>query len=177
MISLRSFCDLLSPYVGINPNGLYERQRALTKIGALPAPVRGRGYGLLASPDTVAPILTALMATDNLSNIARAFWTIGNLPCSKGEVCRLTGKGKFNDAIIALLNSSSLAQRVISIQVYRADHAATISFSGRKAGGKQDATTFGKPKDFPDRLEVTAVLWGHVLEKIAQLLQSAMEEN
>src|SRR4029077_11888225 len=68
MVSRKAFSETLAPLLASTPAALYERQRALIRLGMLPQAVQGRGKGLPATPETVAMLLVAVMTTDNLSD-------------------------------------------------------------------------------------------------------------
>jgi hypothetical protein len=70
MTSLTSFLPILVSHLGISQAAIYERQRALVRLGLLPKPVgRGRGSGADASPHSVSLIIPSALATDNLSDM------------------------------------------------------------------------------------------------------------
>jgi hypothetical protein len=68
--SLKALIPPLAKLWGLNPNALYERQRALIRAGLLEArPGRGPGSGVEASPESVAMLLISVLATDSLSEV------------------------------------------------------------------------------------------------------------
>src|SRR4051812_13347641 len=129
MISLKAFGPVLAEALGTTPAAIYERQRALVRLGLLPAPVgRGRGNGLPASAGAVAMILIAMMVTDNLSETDdRVRWVaeaeyLGNSIWRKRGTgkprCRLTGKSNFKSALVALLRMPDIPPGA-SVEVFR----------------------------------------------------------
>ena len=116
MISLKAFCEDLAPMLGLSPAALYERQRALIRIGELPEPTKGRGHGLGATAETVAILVSAVMVTDNLSDTDVRVHQLGR--ARSRPRCQLTGKTFFGDALSAIFASSELASRVIRIRVF-----------------------------------------------------------
>jgi hypothetical protein len=67
---LKTYLPRLAEIVGSTPASLYERQRALTRLGLLTAqPGRGPGSGIKLSADSVAVMVISLLATENLSDV------------------------------------------------------------------------------------------------------------
>jgi hypothetical protein len=70
MASLKSFLYGLAPLLDMTGAALYERQRALTALGALDAtPGRGPGSGVPLSADNVAAVIISVLAAENLSEV------------------------------------------------------------------------------------------------------------
>jgi hypothetical protein len=96
MISLQKF--LFNPEVAdafdMSPAALYERQRALVRVGLLPqATSRGRNSGgAMATPDTVAMIVLSVLVTDNLSEVDERMAVWAGLRAI--EVGFIKGKGE-----------------------------------------------------------------------------------
>lgn len=154
MISLKSFCETLAPAFGSTPAALYERQRALVRIGALPEPVKGRGNGLPATPDTVSMMMIAMMVTDNLSDTDERVVTLANarfdaVTQKKKIGCLLTGAWKFKDALAAILASEEIASRVAVVSVFRRDLAGSISFYRGPRRRVFESSRFGVSGRFP----------------------------
>jgi hypothetical protein len=178
MISLKSFSEHIAPLLGLTAAALYERQRALVRIGELPEPAKGRGYGLAATPETVAILVLAVMVTDNLSEIDLRVHELAKArsrPC-----CDLTKKTFFVEALAAVFASAELAARVARVTVFRGERAAQIHFlppgeepADDKAGIPR--SHFGRHREFTHRMEVEATLWGPVTERIEHLLHTTRE--
>jgi len=176
MISLKSFCETLAPSFGSTPAALYERQRALVRIGALPEPARGRGKGLPATPDTVSMMIIAMMMTDNLADTDNRVLTLANarfdaFTQKKKIGCLLTGAWKFKDALAAILASEEIAGRVAIISVSRRDLAGTISFYRGPRRGVFESSMFGVSGRFPG-YNVEASFTGS-LAGLARMLNAA----
>lgn len=173
MISLKAFSAELGPLVGLTEAALYERQRALVRMGMLPEAVKGRGRGLAATPETVATLLIAVMVTDNLSDVDIRVHQLAQMRAKRR--CEFTGKFLFADALSAVLASQDLAEKISSIHVFRADLAAQIRFIGAHPTDNKRRETrisqFGRMREFPDRMEVEATLWGPVVDRMQALLQ------
>src|SRR5258708_32457347 len=96
MISLQKF--LFNPEVAacfdMSSTALYERQRALVRVGLLPqATSRGRNSGgAMATPDTVAMIVLSVLVTDNLSDVDERMAVWASLRAIEARVIK--GKGQ-----------------------------------------------------------------------------------
>jgi hypothetical protein len=178
MASLTSFLPKLVPHFEMTGAAIYERQRALVRLGLLPQPHgRGRGAGALATPETVALICISILATDNLSEMDDRIRTLASAPIHthyKRKYCRLTGASEFQIALSAIMGDFNLAQRVSSVQVRRKELEATIHWvkKGRAEfdfdGKNADLTTFEYPKQFVRHpFTVTADLRGTAIKEIA----------
>jgi hypothetical protein len=70
MVSLKSFLPRISGHLRVSPAALYERQRALVRLGILRGEEgRGPGSGVKLSADALAAMLASLLLTDNLSEV------------------------------------------------------------------------------------------------------------
>src|SRR5436309_201724 len=108
MSSLKAFLPILSGFVGLSPDALYERQRALVRLHLLPKPTtRGRNGGVPATPDAVAMMLIAVLATDNLSDMDDRIEMLANRKAigpfdgKHPGVCPFTRKRNFHEALAA----------------------------------------------------------------------------
>src|SRR5437762_2588496 len=116
MVSLTSFLPKLVPFFGISTAAIYERQRALVRLGLLPQPQgRGRGAGAQATPETAALICLSALATENLSEMDARIIRLACAPIDqsyyKRKYCRLTRTTEFKDALSAIIGNASLAER------------------------------------------------------------------
>jgi hypothetical protein len=70
MFGLKWFIPLLSEFLHLSPAALYGRQRELVRAKLLAqAKGSGPGSGVRLSPDAVAMLLIAVLATDNVSDV------------------------------------------------------------------------------------------------------------
>jgi hypothetical protein len=181
MISLKACCENLAPLLGLSPAALYERQRALIRVGELPQPIKGRGHGLAATAETVAVLVSAVMITDNLSDTDARVHQLGR--ARSRPRCQLTGKTFFADALAAVFASTEHASKISRIRVFRGELAAQIYFfpkdtrpcEGPFVARDPEMTLFGRLREYPDEMEVEATLWGPVVERIENLVQRARE--
>jgi DNA-binding IscR family transcriptional regulator len=117
--SLKALIPKMAGALGTSPAALYERQRALVRAGLLhPLPGHGPGSGVRATPESVALLLIALLATGSLTETEEQTARIMNLK-SATKRCPLTGKKTFSTALASVLASEELAKRVQSIGVER----------------------------------------------------------
>jgi hypothetical protein len=139
MISLQKF--LFTPEVAtcldMSSTALYERQRALVRVGLLPqARSRGRkSGGALATPETVALIVLSILVTDSLSEVDERMATWAGLRAiehhirrGKGEIlrvgkCRLTGQKTLHEALTKVIADFAGG---IEIEVYRKQMVADL---------------------------------------------------
>jgi hypothetical protein len=130
MASLTSFLPMLVSHLGISQAAIYERQRALVRLGLLPKPSgRGRGSGADATPQSTALIVLSVMATDNLSDMDERIASLAQSRIDewrKRKYCRLTKKEVLLDALAEILGNPELARRVHSVEVKRRSLETTI---------------------------------------------------
>jgi hypothetical protein len=177
MISLKAFAPVLAATLGTTPAAIYERQRALIREKLLPAPTgRGRGHGLPATPETVAMIIIAMMATDNLSDtdsrvrkLARAM-VDERLPSRNMIQPDIRGRGftnkrNFKSALVAFLSAQSLGNGIV--QVSRNNLRVKIMHT---VDDFIHLTRFARVGGTAGHLEVAATIHFSVLEEIGKAL-------
>jgi hypothetical protein len=132
MSGLKSFLHALGPVVGMNPAALYERQRALVRHGILqPIPGRGPGSGVELSAYSVATLLIACAAAPSLSDLDGRIAQYCKAPAFD-EICPLTGKKNFREALQAILEEKALMERVHFISVDHNTPDIFIEFTQRR---------------------------------------------
>jgi hypothetical protein len=177
MISLKAFAPVLAETLGTTSAAIYERQRALVRLGLLPAPIgRGRGNGVPASANAVAMIIIAMMVTDNLSDTDDRVRTVAEaqvLGRGRAPRCTLTGRRDFKSALVALLRMTDLPEG-LTILVSRKKLSAAIHW-GNRAEGRSRRTEFGDFMElhFPPFLVVDATLPEGALQSISASLRAA----
>jgi hypothetical protein len=142
MISLKTYIPTLAYVLNLTPDALYERQRVLVREGLLTGSIGyGPGTGVQATPPSVAMLIAAAMATDNLSDIGVL---VSKLSAARPEdgTCSLTSAHNFGQALIGILAESEIASRVVAIEVVRSQSIAKVHFwkKGRK---RRDLSVFG----------------------------------
>lgn len=192
-ISLTSILPALAPILGMTPQALYERQRALIKMGLLPAPQgRGRRDGPVASPEHVALLVIAKLATDHQSDervraLASAQLTDtrkqGNTrKKALTEGCLWTGARTFHEAVAYLLSSQAPIQpwpkseAHTGIDVDRSDMTARIFFQWTRRPG-DGLSEFGHRDRARNRIKVNAELPFGALQTIRQILNTTTAEG
>lgn len=178
MPSLTSFLPQIAPTLGLTKDALYERQRALVRMRLLPTPQgRGRGSGAEATPDTVALLIIACLATDNLSDTDGRVQKLAFAPFiqdKKHKVCPTTGKRSFAEALGFLLSEDASAVDKVSnhtsVTVSRFEPSARVASSWRELKFSQ----FGhSDKTKGQHLSVEAELPKAALQSIRKALQAA----
>ena len=130
--SLKSLLPVLAKDLELTPAALYERQRALVRAGLLHVEAgRGPGSGIRATPKSVALLITAILATANLSETEAQAKIVANLK-SDEKRCPLAGKATFASALTAALASEDTARRIMYLAVDR-------------GGGRSSAYIFFRP--------------------------------
>jgi hypothetical protein len=166
MMSLKAFAPILADLFETTPAAIYERQRALIRMKALPTPIgRGRGNGLPATAETVAMLIIALMVTPNLSDTDQRVKRLANAKIDSSEVGRLSSSRDFKAALVAILDSDYLPDVVWSIHVSRTSSQAWI-FSHSGSSGGNEVCKFGKTPLKESNFYVEAVLKGEVFKII-----------
>jgi hypothetical protein len=177
MIGLKSYLPMLAPCLALSTSALFERQRALVRLGLLKRePGSGPGSGVRASPESVAMLLLSVLATDNLSEIDRRVADLANTKAwthRSRRRCSLTRQPTFFTALTSILANPKMAQRVQGIEVHRKRLTAHLFW------GIQETwlTNFDPPEDL-DRhlgLSVQASINGAAIHAIAVTLSLALK--
>lgn len=165
-ISLKGFAPILANYIGLTPLAVYERQRALVRCGLLPdAKGRGPGSGVRATPEAVALLLIAVLATDNLSEIDNRVVELAGARADS-KTCPLTGAPNLAKALAIVLSSEGIAAKVSGVVVNRATLSAQLRLR-RKLDGAE-FSGFGRRTATPrHHLEIEARLSGSLVAEIA----------
>jgi hypothetical protein len=133
MRSLKSSLPVISELTGLSETALYERQRALVRLGLLPTPTKtGRNSGgAMATPGSVAILLVSVMVTDKLSEIDERVLEFLQLktfntdkdwgpgwPSAKEDNCHFTGERTFYGALSAVLRGA-MVPPTVDIEIIR----------------------------------------------------------
>jgi hypothetical protein len=175
MGSLTGFLPTLAPRLGLTPAALYERQRLLVKMKLLQKPVgRGRGSGAIASPETVAWVILAVLVADNLSDIGGRLkvFAHGKIGARKGPFrkdCSLI------DALRTILDRPEIAAKISAFIVNRQVNTTLVGWMvGEAPNIENEYILFGEsnePDEFPDLL-VRASIGADLLREIATNLHN-----
>jgi hypothetical protein len=139
-VSLKSIIPELAKLLEMTPAAIYERQRALVRAGLLKSESgRGPGSGVLATPESLAMLLIAILATESLSEAAELTGMFANLkieitvPFTKTpKQCPTTGKRRLADALAAVLASKDLTAQVSSVLATRGRSRTAFEITFRK---------------------------------------------
>jgi hypothetical protein len=111
---LKSYLPRLAEIVGSTPAALYERQRALTRLGLLIAQEgRGPGSGVALSADSLAVMIISLLVTENLSDINKRVALLCNARPLRDRKNRtsVTGAKTFRQAVATLLTDPRFSRK------------------------------------------------------------------
>jgi hypothetical protein len=135
MMSLKAFLPQISRIFNSTPATLYERQRALVRLGVLDAADgRGPGSGVPLTADNLAALIIALGVTDNLSDTdQRVAKLCGASPAFK-STCPFTDAATFRGALAVVLGSIEKASKIEFLAINRDELSASIGYrSGRRS--------------------------------------------
>lgn len=190
--SLKSCIPRFAQLLGMSPASLYERVRALAREEILnPQAGKGPGSGVRATPESVALLLIAAMASDSLAEVgertrelagatARALSSNQTPPLNQWHQlrrakCALTGETTFRRALRKLLINQKMRSRVLGIQVRRGTGVADIICIPKSR--TMFVAEHASERRLPG-MEVTAFLEGRFLEGFAQeISEDAGEED
>ncbi|MDF0581254.1 hypothetical protein [Bradyrhizobium yuanmingense] len=130
MNSLKQFIPVLSSvFVNLSEHALYERQRVLVRTGLLKAnPGRGPGSGVPLAPETVAMLMIAVLASDNLSEVGAATKILLGGVRIKSPKTRdfLPGVNNLHAALTRAMNSDDENDRIQRVIVNRTNPSARV---------------------------------------------------
>ena len=177
-IGLKRYLPELSPSLGLSADALYERQRALVRLGVLlEIGGRGPGSGVRATPETVSWLLLSILATDSLSEVDERVRVLGEARIRKRKVCRLTGARTFGKALGAILDRPDISKLVQYVGVQRQTGTAALDWeiSGRGYDG-ENFISQGHPGLGP-AFTVLASFHGRFIHDVSKRLQAFRSER
>jgi hypothetical protein len=140
---LKTYLPRLAEIVASTPAALYERQRALTRLGLLVAQEgRGPGSGVKLSADSLAVMIISLLATENLSEVDKRMLRLCNARPAEEPTCAITGAKSFRQAVATLFTEPSFSHddgRVVSFSVEKYQQAKVFYF---EPGAQSRRTVF-----------------------------------
>jgi hypothetical protein len=179
MASLKTFLPQLADSIGTTPAALYERQRALVRHGIMkPIVGRGPGSGVEGTPENLALLIVAILATDNLSDTDDRVLKLAGAAFSdkRRKVCPLTGASTFGQALTLILAADRLAWAP-NILVSRTSLSASI-ISVKASYKAADFSQFGSPtSNGYDQLEVEAKLGPRAVRSIWACYHNLLREH
>lgn len=172
MASLKGYIPKLANLLGMTPALLYERQRELVRSGLLVGKQgRGPGSGVEATPMSVAVLLIAATASNELSETTAKARELS-------ETVRRRGKGRFLEAISELLGSSSKAETVAAITISRSyPHAKIVWRQGRGLRVSSGGDTFDGPLRTQPPVRIMVEVDGSVVSEIAKDLANLLPDS
>jgi hypothetical protein len=175
MVSLKGFTPALARHLQISPAALYERQRALVRAGLLSADgtqQRGPGGGVRATALSVAHLLVAILATDNLSETEERANLVAKAKLAGGSRSPFQPIPRFVDAVAAVLTSKGLRSQVVDVRVSRTAGSATINFKDK---AKDSVFVFGDGSTLGVTIE--ASISAKVVKLISDDVVAIIESN
>jgi len=174
--SLKSQIPRLARLMQTTPAALYERQRGLVRDGLLPSEEgRGPGSGVRTTPSSVALLILAALASENLRKSTSRAADLGNALPVDAPHCPLTRRTNFGTALLYLLGATGVAAAVIDIEVSRTAMRARIRY--HDDAGEIAVSRFGVPEASEPALRVIAVLSGDGFKEIANTVQGIVLEG
>jgi hypothetical protein len=178
---LKAYLPRLAEIVGSTPASLYERQRALVRLGLLSAqPGRGPGTGVKLSADSLAVMIISILATENLSDIDKRVVRLCNARPTPESTCKVTGARTLRQAVTTLFSSPAFSRegdRNIGVAVHR-PRSARIMFFER--GTESRSTLFEAASDRSNRramIHTTAQADSDLIRIIADDLSALLPQN
>lgn len=110
--------------IGLSPDALYTRQRALMRMGVLTAvPGRGPGSGAPLVGENVAALLISLMTADTLQETDQRVRAMCKARPRENSECPWTGGKTFQDALGRVFDSDEAWKSFAMLSVYRGQGA------------------------------------------------------
>ncbi len=176
MASLKAYIPALARLMHTSPAAVYERQRALVRAGQLaPEEGRGPGSGVRTTAPSVALLILATLASDNLRESAGRVAALAGARPVGASRCPLTRRANFGAALSFLLSATGTAASVVEIEVSRTAPRARIRYYDD--AGAIAVSEFAVPKASEPELRVTATLSGAAFSRIAADVQSILRES
>ena len=147
---------------------MYERQRALVRSGLLQVESgNASGSGVRLTAESLAILLVALLATDNISRIIEFTRIFANLKSIAGR-CPFTGQATFITALSTILGSTDLSNSCRGVLVSRTRPSGCIFYEKEKNPiGSLFSLGGRKPRPKPFGMGVDASLHGATLREVA----------
>ena len=182
MASIKTTLPALSKILGMSESTIYERQRALVRIGALkPLPGRGRGSGVELNTRNLATLLIGCGAFMSLSDLDERVHQYIRAPAEKP--CIMTGCRTLRDAIEATIEGKFVGEHphvegivCFNLQASGADilWAGELKMNGLP--GRPIISSFGRAHELPGRgpgIDFRSYLSVEVIESLRNLLIEA----
>jgi hypothetical protein len=191
MISLKAFLYGVAPLIGMTTAALYERQRALVKLGLLtPFPGRGPGSGVPFSAENAAAVIISVLASDSLSEVDER--VVALCRAQTGDVASIgkrdaqwkavVGEPTFHSEVANVLSGQDIQSGPARLHPNYRGIRVTRCWRGQIMRGRQRGAS---PVDFfvdsddrhvsRRRISVTAEIEEEMLDKLILYTQSARQ--
>jgi hypothetical protein len=151
MASIKMYLPALSKILEMSPATIYERHRALVRLGALePLPGRGRGSGVELNSRNLATLLIGCAAFLSLSDLDERVYQYIRAASTDEKACRITGCKTLREAIQSILERKFTDDHPHVLAVicfYLKSPAADILWAGKLVvPGMPPISRFGSPQ-------------------------------
>lgn len=177
MKSLKAFTQRFDDLAEATKDGLYERQRALVRLGMLiPLPGRGRGSGVPLNASNLSALIGSMLATDRLSEVDTRVARLCDSKPSPGPACPFTGATNFRDALAAIIGSTKRAKLTLSLSLDREKLEPEILFRAKRKVVRSHFRPRGESSRYPF-LRTVVTLESDALFTLARLLEHELAEH
>jgi hypothetical protein len=184
MASLKSFLYAVAPDLGVTPAALYERQRALVALGALPVtPGRGPGSGVPLSSENIAAVIISLLAAETLADVDQRVLAICNakpniLVHNNLARWKALGKPTFQTEVARVLSGEmpkwqETRRNILGIRVTRCWRAEIT----HGKGSKQSIYYFSEGNPGNQKISITAEIDDEMLSQLITVTRVALRQN
>lgn len=177
MKSLKAFTERFDDVAKTTKDGLYERQRALVRLGVLrPLPGRGRGSGVPLNARNLSALIASMLATDKLSEVDTRVVHLCEATPSPGPTCPFTGAPNFRDALAAIISSPKRAKLTLGLSLGREKLEPEILFRAKR----KVVRSLFRPRQKKSRdafISATVTLNSDALLTLARLLEHELAEH
>lgn len=174
MASLKAFAPHLARILGTTPATLYERQRVLVGEELLDARKgRGPGTGVRATAESVALLLIATLATENVADAATRTRAVAEAITPGG--CKFTKQDTFLSALTEILLNEALAGRVRYVSVSRTSDHARIGYEAKSSEKGKRSQFFRGSNNTP--VQISATLDGTIIRQVAKAVREILDET
>lgn len=170
MASLKSFLPILGSHLHATPEALYERQRALMRLGTLdPGAGRGPGGGVRLNGDSMAVMLLSALTADNWSDVGA---NISQIAAGRpsGDLPPWLSKRTTAGALSEVLENDDIAARIQAVTLYREWQSLMIQWLEPK--GEYHVTVFNGTTPTEPPIVTSGRIKGNTLQAIARSMKA-----
>jgi hypothetical protein len=167
MSSLKGYTITLARHLGTTPAALYERQRALVRVGLLDLDGRrGPGSGVRATAPSVALLLLSVLASDSLTESEERIRALARARPVGAAKCPYTGAKTLLDALASVLGTTARITSTMEVIVSRTAVRAQIKYYWANEPDLKTSEFAGGRADEPD-ISISASINNRLLSTIA----------